>query len=44
MTPAEFNRTALNPGQAVVVEACAGSGNSPAKAIAIHTLVALVKT
>ncbi|BBP06003.1 double-strand break repair helicase AddA [Sulfuriferula plumbiphila] len=28
MTPGEFNRTALNPRQAVVVEACAGSGKT----------------
>ncbi|WP_413437905.1 UvrD-helicase domain-containing protein [Sulfuriferula sp. GW1] len=28
MTPAEFNRAALDPGQAVVVEACAGSGKT----------------
>lgn len=28
MTPGEFNRTALNPGQAIVVEACAGSGKT----------------
>ena len=28
MTPGEFNHTALNPGQSVVVEACAGSGKT----------------
>ncbi|MES2365864.1 MAG: UvrD-helicase domain-containing protein [Pseudomonadota bacterium] len=28
MTPGEFNHTALNPSQAVVVEACAGSGKT----------------